>query len=88
MHLMILPTTPLAALMSYNNTNATRMSPTPIARRRRCAAWPHAVLRALDAGVKTIEHGFMFDREVVTEGQLVADYFDEAFADLKASIAG
>ena len=35
-----------------------------------------------------LTYGFMFDREVVTEGQLVADYFDEAFAELKASIEG
>ena len=35
-----------------------------------------------------LSYGFMFDREVVTEGQLVADYFDEAFAELKASIEG
>lgn len=34
----------------------------------------------------TLSYGFMYDREVVTDGDVVAQLFDDAFDDLKASV--
>jgi hypothetical protein len=34
----------------------------------------------------TLSYGFMYDREVITDGDIIAQMFDEAFADLKAAV--